>query len=108
MVANQISTEIVVQVTGVAQQAGLPHQSILLQWNEWKIGDAVDALSLEHVRSRYGKKDVYYITPEGDIRHLYLERGLTGITYQNYQVEKSQAVEWLKKLDEWKKEHPEK
>lgn len=38
----------------------------------------------------------------------YEERGLAGIGYQNYNVEKSQAEEWMKKLEAWKKEHGDK
>ena len=105
---NQICTEIVARVDGVALQAGLPLQSILLQWNDWKIGDAADALTLEFDRSRNGKKVVYNITPEGEIKYLYVERGVLGISYSNYNVEKSQADEWLKKLEQYKKEHGEK
>ena len=101
--AQQISSEIVVYVSGFALQAGLPVQSILLQWNDWKLGDAFDVLSLEHDRSRYGKKDIYYMTPDGTIKHLFVERGPSGITHQNYNVEKSQAEEWMKMLAEWKR-----
>ena len=105
---QQIGTEVVTVVSGVAKQAGLPLQSILLQWNDWKLGDPVDALSLEHDRSRYGKKNLYYMTPDGDIMHIYVERGLVGIGYQNYNIEKTQAEEWMKKLEAWKKEHGDK
>jgi len=108
-IANQISTEIADLVYGVvALQAGLPLESILLQWNDWRIGDAIDALSLEQDRSRYGKKNVYYITPEGEIKHLYIERGLIDISHLSHNVEKPQTEEWLKKLEQYKKEHGEK
>ena len=48
------------------------------------------------------------LTPDGNIVHIYVERGLAGIGYQNYNVEKTQAEEWMKKLEAWKKEHGDK
>ena len=82
-------------------------KSILLQWNSWKLGDAFEILDIERLRSQYGKKDLYFLTPMGDIMHILVERGLAGSYYQNYNVEKSQAEEWMKMLAEWKKEHGE-
>ena len=67
----------------------------------------MDALTLEMQRSKYGKKDLYFITPEGKIMQIAVERGILGITHLNYNVEKSQAEEWMKMLAEWKKEHGE-
>jgi hypothetical protein len=46
---------------------------------------------------------MYYLTPDGTIKHLFVERGLAGITHQNYNVEKSQAEEWMRMLAEWKR-----
>jgi hypothetical protein len=103
-ISNQISTKIIILVSGITQDEGLPVHSILLQWNSWVIGDAIDAFSIECDRSLYGKKDLYFLTPDGEIKYIHIERGLTGFSSQNFQVEKSLAEKWKKKLIKYKKE----
>lgn len=103
--SQQVYSKIIVGVSNIAQQAGLPMQSILLQWNDWKVGDSVEELSIELRKSRYSRKSLYFITPEGKIMNIYVERGSVGIMHQNYNIEKHQAEEWMKKLEAWKKKH---
>ena len=59
-------------------------------------------MSIYKLLNRYAKKSIYYLTPTGEIGHLYVKGGLSGISSYDYMVEKSQAQEWLEQLDEWK------
>jgi len=101
-------TLIVIDVNSQALSAGLPSQSTLLQWNGWKVGDSGDSLNIEINNSKYGIKELYFITKKGEIKHLSIRHGLAGIEYMWKIVEKSQADEWMKKLEAWKKEHGDK
>jgi hypothetical protein len=103
--AEQIFTLQVQRTTGWALTQGVPSGSIMLQWNEWKIGDTQADFLMTSEKSRYGQKSIYCLTPTGEILHLYIENGLMGLSYMDFLVEKSQAIEWLKQLEEWKKQN---
>lgn len=77
--------------------------SIVLQWNEWEISGTQASLLQTKKRSRYAEKDIYYLTPAGEIGHLYIERGLMGMSTVGLMIEKSKALESLEQLDEWKR-----
>ena len=100
--AEQIYTSQIVDVREAALAQGVPVGSIILQFNEWRIGDIQTSLLQIVKRNRYAEKSVYYLTPTGRIGHLYVKGGLMGISLFDCMVEKSQAQEWLKQLDEWK------
>ena len=103
--AEQIFTRRIIATTGWALTQDVPIGSIMLQWNEWKIGDTQADFLMTSEKSRYGQKSIYYLTPAGEIQHLHIEKGLAGITNIDFVVEKSQAQAWLKQLEEWKKTH---
>ena len=106
--ANQVSSFIIIQAGSRAIKEGVPNQSVILQYNEWKIGNAIDALSMEIGRSRYGRKDCYFLTPKGEIKHLYMERGYFDISLREYSIDKILAEKWLEKLEQYKKSDPNK
>ncbi len=108
LLAEQVFTQQVTFTQGEAQAKGLPVGSALLQWNEWEIGDSQADYLLMAEKTRYSQKDVYYLTPSGEIVHLHVDRGLMGIGYSGFMVEKSHAQEWLKQLEKWKAENKEK
>ena len=102
LLAEQIFTRQISYVNGVALTQGVPVGSILLQYNEWRIGDTQASLLLLEKQKRYAEKNYYYLTPTGKIGHLHVKGGLMGISEFDYMVEKSKAQEWLKQLDDWK------
>ena len=55
--------------------------------------------------SHYSMKEIYYLAPSGNIGHLYVERGILGADWNNIMTEKKQAKQWLKQLNEWKKQN---
>lgn len=104
--ANLIRTEMVTSVTGAAaQQAGLAVGSMLLQWNGWKLGDSLESLQEEHRKSRYGQKDLYYMGPDGNIVHVFVDTGLVGIGFQYYNIPQATATDWQQALNYWGKEN---
>ena len=105
LLAEQIFTFQIVQVSGQSAAQKVPAGSIILQWNDWEIGDTQADLLSEEKRSRYGEKRIYYMTQEGEFGLLYIEKGLAGTTSINFLAEKSQAIEWLKQLEDWKKQN---
>ena len=90
-------------IGGAALAQGMPRGSIMLQYNEWRIGDSHALLSQIDKRSMYGEKDIYYLTPEGKFGHIYVKGGLLGTSSRIFMVEKSKSQEWLNQLDEWRK-----
>ena len=105
VLAEQLFTRQYSMVSGAALNQGVPVGSIILQWNDWKLGDTQADFLLQSEKSRYGKKEIYYLTPSGKIGRLYVERGLMGGRMYDLKVEKSHAQEWLKQLEKWKKEN---
>jgi len=105
LLAEQVFTQQVTFTQGEAQAKGLPVGCVCLQWNEWKIGDSQADFLLMAEKTRYSKKDVYFLTPSGEIVHLHVDRGLMGVGYRGFMVEKSHAQEWLKQLEKWKEEN---
>lgn len=99
VLANQVETDIAVIVHGVAAAYNLPTGSVLVKWNSWRIGHAHELLVQEMRKSKYGRKELTFITPQGLPQSFVVEKGLLGIQFQGYQVEKAQADEWLKLLD---------
>ncbi len=100
--AEQIFTRQIVYVSGAALAQGVPVGSIVLQFNEWRIGDSQTALLQIAERNKYAEKQVYYLAPTGEIGQIYVKGGLIGVTFYDFMAEKSQAQEWLEQLDEWK------
>jgi hypothetical protein len=96
---------IVFSVEEKRQLQELPAKSILLQWNGWKLGDSSEALDTETHKSRFGMKNMYFMTPEGIIVHILVERGSPGISTVPYNIENSDAGKWMKQLEEWKKKN---
>ena len=103
LLAEQIFTRQIISVSGAALAQGVPIGSILLQKNEWRIGNTQASLLLLEKQNRYAEKNLYYLTPTGKIGHLHIKSGLMGISSFDYMVEKSKAQEWLKQLDDWKR-----
>ena len=81
----------------------MPIGSIVLQFNEWRVGDTQTTFLQIEKRNRYTEKNIYYLTPAGKIGHLYVKGGLMGVHWGDFMVEKNQTQEWLKQLDEWKR-----
>ena len=105
ILSEQIFTRQYSGITGVALNQGVPVGSIILQWNDWVLGDTQADFLLQSEKSRYGKKDIYYLAPSGKIGRLYVERGLMDTRMYDLKVEKIHAQEWLKLLEKWKKEN---
>ncbi len=102
-ISEQIFTVQISSVSGAALNQGVPIGSIILRYNEWKIGDTQQSFWQIHGRDKYAEKNIYYVDPMGQYNHIYVEHGLMGIAIHNFMVEKSQAMEWLEQLDEWKR-----
>ena len=103
LLVEQIFTGQITSVNGAALAQGVPIGSIMLQLNEWRVGDSKASLLLIQ-QKRYAEKKLYYLTPMGEIGYLHVKGGLMGIIYIDYMVEKSKAQEWWKQLDEWKRD----
>lgn len=71
--------------------------------NNVQIQKALADFLMASEKSLYGQKSIYCLTPTGEILHIYKEKGLMGISYGAFFIEKSQAQVWLKQLEEWKK-----
>ncbi|MBR2631061.1 MAG: hypothetical protein IKD25_05990 [Bacteroidaceae bacterium] len=71
--------------------------------NNVQIQRALADFLMASEKSLYGQKSIYCLTPTGEILHIYKEKGLMGISYGAFFIEKSQAQVWLKQLEEWKK-----
>ena len=104
--AKQIFTRQIVEVDGAALAQGVPVGSIILQYNEWRIGDTQASLIQKEKQVKYGKKEVYYLDMNGNFGRIYVKGGLMGISSYDFMVEKSMALEWLKQLEEWKINNP--
>ena len=103
LLVEQIFTGQIISDKGAALAQGVPIGSIMLQLNEWRVGDSKASLLLIQ-QKRYAEKKLYYLTPMGEIGYLHVKGGLMGIIYIDYMVEKSKAQEWWKQLDEWKRD----
>lgn len=105
---EQIFTRQIFYVIGAALSQEVPIGSIILQYNEWKIGDTQTSYLQTEKRYRYAEKNVYYLGPTGKIGHIYVKKGLLGIGTFDFMVENSQAMEWLEQLDKWKRNNQDK
>lgn len=101
-IASQVPGYMVNRVTGISYEKGLPLNSVLLQWNSWKLGDSLEALEVERSKSLYGKKDLSFMTPEGKIFKISVERGLLGASFVNWSGDQEQIREWMKQLELFK------
>ena len=99
--AEQIYTRQISYVSSAALAQGVPIGSIVLQFNEWRIGDTQASLLQIERRDKYNEKSVYYLSPTGKIGHLYVKGGLMGISLYDFMVEKNHAQKWLEQLNEW-------
>ena len=99
--AEQIYTRQISDVSSAALAQGVPIGSIVLQFNEWRIGDTQASLLQIERRDKYNEKSVYYLSPTGKIGHLYVKGGLMGISLYDFMVEKNHAQKWLEQLNEW-------
>ena len=93
----------VTNVSGFAFNQGVPVGSVVVQCNDWVIGDSEEKAYQQ--RQRQSHRDYYLLTPNGEIMHLYREFGLLGLSMYNVTVEKFQADEWKGILEEWKKQN---
>ena len=73
-----------------------------MQWNNWTIGCTKASFKKEFKRSRYGKKTIYYLRPDGEIGNINVKSGVLGVQISEIIVEKSEAYIWLKRLSDWK------
>ena len=105
---EQIFTRQIFYVIGAALSQEVPIGSIILQYNEWKIGDTQTSYLQTEKRYRYAEKNVYYLGPTGKIGHIYVKKGLLGLGTFDFMVDNSQAMEWLEQLDEWKRNNQDK
>lgn len=91
-------------ISGFALNQGIQIGYIVIQYNNWIIGDSREKAQKQISRSV--EKHCYFLTPEGTITYLHKEAGLLGISLYDMTIEKSQADEWIALLEEWKKNNP--
>lgn len=60
----------------VAALKNVPLGSIIIKYNDYCIGDALEVFNREVKRQ---SKDCFYMTPDGYIEHLFVEKGKLGI-----------------------------
>lgn len=98
IIANNVYTEILVFSSGAILNQGIPLNSILIKWNDWEIGESQEKMLSVRNQSRYGKKDAYFLTPDGEIMRISVESGLLGATLQPHFMDATQAKEVREQL----------
>ena len=93
----------VTNVSGFALNQGVPLGSVVVQCNDWVIGDSQEKAYQQ--RQRRSHRDYYLMPPNGEILHLYREFGALGLSMYDMTIEKTRADEWRASLEEWKKRH---
>lgn len=90
----------VVSVSGYAFSQGVPQGSVILQLNDWVIGEGQE----KAYQQRQKKFDMHYylLTPEGKIIHLHKDAGKLGLACYDIVVGKAQADEFRAMLERWK------
>lgn len=97
-IVKQVTTKMATSITQWAASKGLPEGSILIQYNDWKIGDSLAKLQELISKCEDRGKDVYYLTPDGTIMHLYKENGYIGVIHTDYNMDVTLAKEILERL----------
>ena len=97
-ISDKVLTHVIVSVDvgGAADQHGVTRGCVLLKWNDWTIGESIEKLLSAYSRDAFQKKNIYFLSPNGDIIFLHVENGKVGTWAQPYYLEKSQAIEALK------------
>ena len=98
IISSQIYALIIYEVSGKAAEENVPVNSIIVKWNNWKIGDGEEKFLLEKEKSEYLPKSITYLTPEGDLKELYTEEIVTGLLFHSHAISKEQADEILERL----------
>ena len=85
--------------SGRAAEKKIPVGSVIIRWNKWRVGQAIELLKPEIKRSMNTDKDIWLLTPDKELIHFSPGPGLTGFTINPDPtfMEKAEAQEWLKK-----------
>jgi len=103
LLGDYYSTLQITGVYGYALSQNVPIGSLVLQFNDWTIGDKE-----KNIHQQLNRKvgiEYYILTPTGEIIHLKKDRVPVGLAMHDYLVEKSQAEEWRTMLETWKKKN---
>ena len=103
LLGDYYSTFLVTGLAGYALSQNVPIGSLVLQFNDWTIGDKEKDIH-QQLNRKVGI-EYYILTPTGEIIHLKKDRAPVGLGLNDYLVEKSQAEEWRTMLETWKKKN---
>lgn len=79
-ISEQIFTVQISSVSGEALNQGVPIGSIILRYNEWRIGDTQQSFWQIMNRDKYAENNIYYLDPMGQYNHICKTR-INGYSY---------------------------
>ena len=97
-ISSQIYARQIYNVTSRAEQEDIPTNSIIVKWNNWKIGDGEEKFYQEYDKSEYLDKDITVLTVEGQLKAFHIKGVLTGLFTQHSFISQERAEEILPQL----------
>lgn len=70
----------------------IPVNSFIMKWNNWTIGDNIHDFNTELIKDQYRRKVIVYMTKEGEISELVVEKGLANLQIQHIFIETKQLI----------------
>ena len=81
----------------------VPIGSLVIQCNDWILGMSEASNRMMRKKCYYSSsKDYFYLTPDNKIGYFHLDKGQTGMGFQDYLIEKEYAEKLVQRLNEWK------
>lgn len=77
----------------------VPIGSIIIKYNDWVLGMSETSLSANMNKCKYSSKSYYYVTPDGLIDSLYIDKGLSGLWLRSFFIEDEYSKELLSQLN---------